>query len=99
MAAQPPGPGLPRHAPSVKISTSDGSAIEPVAADIHDAAVKTQLAQKFERILRSDQRSRRLVEPIEQPCQQKAQRAAARKKRERGEFSCGERPRLPIAVE
>src|SRR6516165_10068257 len=99
MAAQPPGPGLPRHAPSVKISTSDNSGIETVGAQISDAAVEAKLAQIFKRILRPDQRSFRLVEPIKKPRQEKTECTAAREQGQGGELRRRERSRSPIAVE
>src|SRR5437899_10038487 len=99
MAAQPPGPGLPRQAPSVKISTAVDSGIEAIAAEIGDAAVEPQLAQIFEWILWPNQRPRRLVEPIEQSRQQKPERAAARQQWQSGELGCGEGSPPPVAVE
>src|SRR3954454_17155600 len=75
MAPQPPGPGLPLHAPSVKISTSS---IEAVGVRIGDAAVKPQFAQIFGRVLWADQRPRGLVQPVIQPGEQETQSAAAR---------------------
>src|SRR5216683_2729593 len=99
MAAHPPGPGLPRQAPSVKTSTSESSDIEAIAARVDDVSVEPQLAQIFERILGPDQRPRRLVEPVEEPGQQKAQRSAASEQRQCREFRRNERPLPPIAVE
>src|ERR1700755_2549150 len=99
MAAQPPGPGLPRQAPSVKISTSLSSGIEPITGEVGDAAMEAQLAQEFERIFGADHRPFLLVEPIEQPCQQKAKRASAREERQRRELGPAERSHPPIAVE
>src|SRR5487761_1129540 len=96
IAAQPPGPGLPLQAPSVKISTklASGSlasgplrsAIEAVIAGADDAAVKAQSAQKFEWVLGPHQRALRLVQPVVEPGQQEAQRAAASQRRQRREF-------------
>src|SRR5947207_202516 len=75
IAPHPPGPGLPLHAPSVKISTS---AIDAISTRPGDAAVKAQLFQIFERILGANQRAGGLIEPIVKAGQQKTQRAAAR---------------------
>src|SRR4029077_19264286 len=97
MAAHPPGPGLPRQAPSVKTSTSDSSAIEPVVAGAGNLTVKAQLAEIFAGVLRADQRPSRLVEPVEQPGQQKAQRGTAGQQWQRGAFLGAERP-LPVIV-
>src|SRR5215217_6166298 len=36
---QPPGPGLPRHAPSVNISTSGGSVSDQLARQLEDHAL------------------------------------------------------------
>src|SRR4051794_1000505 len=47
-----------------------------------DGLVKSQLAKIFERILRLDERTRRHVEPVDQPGQQKTQRSTARKQRQ-----------------
>src|ERR1700740_2765090 len=99
MAAQPPGPGLPRHAPSVKISTSAWSAIDTVSCEICNPAVKAQPAQIFEGILRPHERPRRLIEPIEKTSQQEAQSAAAREQGQRAEFRRRERPGAPIRID
>src|SRR5712671_5772678 len=74
-APHPPGPGLPLHAPSVKISTSD---VDAIGARPGDAAVKAQLFEIFERVLGAHQGALGLVQPIVEPGQQEAQRAAAR---------------------
>src|SRR5437016_3977015 len=66
IAPHPPGPGLPLHAPSVKISTS---AIDAIRARPGDAAVKAQLFEIFERVLGTNQRAGSLVEPIVEACQ------------------------------
>src|SRR6516165_4188786 len=99
IAAHPPGPGLPRQAPSVKTSTSDSSDIEAVPARVGNGAVEPQLTQIFERVLRPDQCPRRWIEPIEEPRQQKAQRAPACEHRQRREFARRERPLSSITVE
>src|SRR5437667_4888444 len=99
MAAHPPGPGFPRQAPSVNTSTSDSSGIETIAAWVDNPAVEPQLAEILARVLRADQRPRRLVEPIEQPGQEKAQCGTARQQRQRRAFLRGQRPLPPIAVE
>src|SRR5712691_9323628 len=70
MAPQPPGPGLPLQAPSVKISTSG---IDAIAGRAGDAAVKAQLFQIFDRVLGADQGTRGLVQPVIEPGQQKTQ--------------------------
>src|SRR5215468_5838509 len=99
MAAHPPGPGFPRQAPSVNRSTSDSSGIETISARIGNPAVKPQLAEVLARVLRADQRPGRLVEPIEQPGQEKAQCGAARQQRQRRALLRGERPMPPIALQ
>src|SRR5881397_4035222 len=99
MAAQPPGPGLPRQAPSVKISTPESSDIEAVTTRVGDTAVKAQFTQIFEGVLRLEQCPGRLVEPVEEPRQQKAEGAAAGEKRQRAELGRSERPSSPIVVE
>src|SRR6516225_445978 len=99
IAAHPPGPGLPRQAPSVKTSTSESSGIEAVPAGAGNGAVEPQLTQVFERILRPHQCSGRWIKPIKQPCQQEAQRAAARQHRQRGQLGRRERPLPSIALE
>src|SRR5437763_4579644 len=97
IAPHPPGPGLPLHAPSVKISTSDLSAkvvvgrglsgIDAISGRAGDAAVKPQLFQIFERVLGTDQGASGLVQPIVQPGQQETQRAAARQQWQCSKFS------------
>src|SRR6516162_1232042 len=99
IAAHPPGPGLPRQAPSVKTSTSDSSDIEAVPARIGNGAVEPQLTQIFERILWPDQYPRRWVKPIKEPRQQKAQRATAGEHRQRSKFVRREGPLPSITVE
>src|SRR5260221_763770 len=79
MAPHPPGPGLPLHAPSVKISTSD---IDPISAGTGHPTVKPQLPYKLSRILRLHQRACSLVEPVVEPRQQEPERAAAGKERQ-----------------
>src|SRR6516165_1214188 len=99
IAAHPPGPGLPRQAPSVKTWTSDSSDIEAVPARIGNGAVEPQLTQIFERILWPDQCPRRWVKPIKEPRQQKAQRATAGEHRQRSKFVRREGPLPSITVE
>src|SRR5438270_7583193 len=41
--AQPPGPGLPRHAPSVNISTSGSSVRQELARKLEDHALGTMV--------------------------------------------------------
>src|SRR5271166_4508188 len=60
---QPPGPGLPEQAPSVKMSMvfvgvtlRPGGSIDAVGAGALDAAVEIELVEIFERVLRLDQR-------------------------------------------
>src|SRR5690348_1605871 len=60
-APQPPGPGLPLHAPSVKISTSG---IDAIGRGTRDVAVEAQLFQVFDRVLWSHQCAGGLVEPV-----------------------------------
>src|SRR5258708_26357492 len=81
IAPHPPGPGLPLHAPSVKISTSG---IDAISGRVGDAAVKPQLFQIFERILGTNQGTGGLVQPIVQPGPQEAQRTAAPQQRQSG---------------
>src|SRR5690606_18189839 len=72
-AAQPPGPGLPRQAPSVKISTASSlmnSAFDPVGRGAQHLAVEFQFLPVFQRVLRLDQRAGHLVEPVVEPCEQ-----------------------------
>ena len=61
--------------------------------------MKAQFAQEFERVLGPHQGSRRLVEPIEEPRQQKPQRAAAGEQWQCREFRRGQRPGMAIIVE
>src|SRR5439155_20599074 len=82
-APHPPGPGLPLQAPSVKISTPDRaegglSDIDTIGARPGDPAVKAQLFEIFELVLGAHQGALGLVQPIVEPGQQEAQRAAAR---------------------
>src|SRR6266702_3520627 len=96
MAPQPPGPGLPLHAPSVKMSTIGRPAPpisrQPVIARSADAAMKAQFLQVLQRVLRPHHRPRRLVEPIVEPRQKEAQCATAREERQRGELGGADRP-------
>src|SRR6204780_720987 len=91
-APQPPGPGLPLQAPSVKISTVALLSSEAIGLRIGDAAVEAQLSQVFERILGLDQRAFGMVEPVVEPRQQEPQRAAARQHRQRRDLGRPERP-------
>src|SRR6266851_8985399 len=77
-APQPPGPGLPLHAPSVKISTSG---VDAIGARSGDAAMKAQPFEIFERILGAHQGARGLVQPVIEPGQEKPQRTAAGQQR------------------
>src|SRR4029077_8816771 len=82
IAPHPPGPGLPLHAPSVKISTPGStrrgpSDIDAIGGRSHDPAVKAQLFEILERILRAHQGAGGLVQPVVEPGQEKPQRAAA----------------------
>src|ERR1700730_2639899 len=77
IAPQPPGPGLPLQAPSVKISTPGPagvrlSGVDAIGRRLGDAAMETQLSQVFERILRPHQRALRLVQPVVEPGQEEA---------------------------
>src|SRR5437660_7712621 len=83
IAPHPPGPGLPLHAPSVKISTPGRargglSGVDAIGARPGDAAVKAQLFEIFERVLGAHQGPLGLVQPVVEPGQEEAQRAAAR---------------------
>src|ERR1700676_54005 len=95
-APHPPGPGLPLHAPSVKISTAgparDGlSDVDAISGRPGDAAVKAQPFEIFERILGAHQGARGLVQPVVEPGQQESQRTAARQERQCRELSGPER--------
>src|SRR5256885_4772439 len=97
MAPQPPGPGLPLQAPSVKIATSAAargglSDIDAVSGGAGNVAMKPELLQELDRVLGLDQCPRGLVQPVVQPGQQKPQRAAPRKERQRGKLGGIERP-------
>src|SRR5665213_4241536 len=86
IAPQPPGPGLPRQAPSVKMSTSGSapgalSGVDAIARRVGHVAVEAQLFQVFERVLRPHQGALGLVQPAVEPGQQEAQRAALREQR------------------
>src|SRR5580700_1966304 len=101
MAPQPPGPGFPLQAPSVKISTPGGargrlSGIDSISGRTADVAVKPQLLQEFQRVLWPHQRTRGLVEPVVEPGQQETQRAAAREKGQGGEFGRVKRPNFTV---
>src|SRR5262249_5693236 len=61
--------------------------------------MKAQPTQILERVLRPDQGSRRLVQPVKESGQQKAQGAAARQQRQRAQFGRGQRSYPAIAVE
>src|SRR5208282_2332373 len=91
-APQPPGPGLPLQAPSVKIATVPPSSLEAIGLRIGDTAVETQLLQVFERILGFDQRAFGVVELVVEPRQKETQRAAARQHRKRCDLGRHERP-------
>src|SRR5712691_7879814 len=73
-APHPPGPGLPLHAPSVKISTSG---VDAIGARPGDAAMKAQLFEVFERVLGAHQGALGLVQPVIEPGQEETQRTAA----------------------
>src|SRR5216684_1746212 len=93
-APHPPGPGLPLHAPSVKISTPGRargglSDIDAIGARPGDAAVKAQLFEIFERILGAHQSALGLVQPVVEPGQQEPQRTAARQQRQRRQLGGG----------
>src|SRR5580693_6171741 len=68
IAPQPPGPGLPLHAPSVKISTSGLSLMirrsQAVIPERRRAAVETQIGEVLERILALHQRVGRRMDPV-----------------------------------
>src|SRR5690606_18962409 len=80
-AAQPPGPGLPEQAPSVKISTSGrsamASAVDAVRAGALDGAVEAQLAGVLERVLALDEGAVGGVQPVVEPGEQEPHRRAA----------------------
>src|SRR3546814_2690623 len=86
-AAQPPGPGLPRQAPSVKISTRSpgsplisamtASALDAIGGRAAHLAMEFQLLPVFQRVLWLDHGAGHLVEPVIPPGQQKAQGRAA----------------------
>src|ERR1700686_3898591 len=88
---QPPGPGVPLHAPSVKISTSGAvkaraSGVDAISRRVDDAAMEAQFFGVFERVLWPHQRAFGLVLPVIEPGQQETQRAAARQQGEGGDF-------------
>src|SRR5262245_10974511 len=69
IAPQPPGPGLPLQAPSVKISTtsSPGSfadSVEAIGTRARDAAMEAQLVVVLEGIFGRHQRVLRPVQPV-----------------------------------
>src|SRR6266478_6483255 len=74
-APHPPGPGLPLHAPSVKISTSG---VDAIGARPRDAVVKAQPFEIFDGVLGAHQGAGGLVQPIIEPGQEKPQRTTAR---------------------
>ena len=78
MAPQPPGPGFPRHAPSVNISTASRFAIsiQSVRAGGLHAGMETQPLQIFQRILARNQRAFRGEQPIIETGQQEPHRRA-----------------------
>src|SRR5262245_3962431 len=58
----------------------------PIGCSAPNATVETQLVDVFQRVLRFDEGTGRVVEPVVEPGQQEAQRAAAGKEGERGQF-------------
>src|SRR5260370_37576050 len=96
MAPQPPGPGFPLHAPSVKISTSGIDAIRGRAGD---TAVKPQPLHKFERILGAQQSARGLVDPVVKPGEQEPQRTAAGERGRSGKFGAVKEPDLAVMAD
>src|SRR6516162_2285194 len=107
IAPHPPGPGLPEQAPSVWMTTcgsltaaaSARSLVEPVVAHAGDGLVEAQLAEIFDRILAPHQRRPALVEPIDQPRQQEAQRRPARQYRQRLPLRARERSHRRIGLQ
>src|SRR4051794_41905402 len=81
MAPQPPGPGFPLHAPSVKISTSAGaraglSGVDAISGGAGHGAVKPQPLPEFDRLLGVQQPPPGLLQPIVAPGQPATQAAA-----------------------
>src|SRR5438128_11895514 len=102
MAPQPPGPGFPLHAPSVKISTSallTGPSSQAVVRDRTGAAMKAQLGEVLLRILALDQGIGRRVHPVVEAGQQEAQRRPARQQRQQRAFVLAERPHSLVALQ
>src|SRR6478672_3248284 len=104
MTPQPPGPGLPEHAPSVWITTfgfSLKSSVlpEPIVAIRLHLAMESQLAQIFVRVLALDQSFAVGVEPVIGAGEQEAERGTAGKRRQCGNLVCRERPHALIGLE
>src|SRR6478672_3119097 len=104
MTPQPPGPGLPEHAPSVWITTfgfSLKSSVlpEPIVAIRLHLAMESQLAQIFVRVLALDQSFAVGVEPVIGAGEQEAERGTAGKRRQCGNLVCRERPHALIGGE
>src|SRR6056297_1482519 len=105
MAPQPPGPGLPEQAPSVKICTvrslagSSPVSVETISARSCNAAVETELLPVFQGVFRRDQGTRRMIQPIVEAGQKEAQAGAARQNREGGPFRLRQGPHAFIGSE
>src|SRR5438876_5058004 len=103
MAAQPPGPGLPLQAPSVKSSTSGPCVMmgrsQPVVRERCGAAMEAQLGQILLRVLALDQGIGRRVDPVVEPGQQEAQRRAARQQRQEASLIVAELAHLVIGLQ
>ena len=88
IAAQPPGPGFPEQAPSVKISTRGWS--QAVLRGAFDLQVKAQPLGVIARVLGAHQGGGIAVYPVVKPRQKKAQRGAAAQNRQRGDLGGGQ---------
>ena len=100
-APQPPGPGLPEQAPSVKISTlcSFIGSIEPVGAGAAHVLVKVQLVHVFKRVLGLDKGAGRVVQQVVETGQEEPERTAAREQGQRLQFVGREGPHLPVGLQ
>ena len=96
IAPQPPGPGLPEQAPSVKISTllSCGQSVFGGGSDL---PMEAQLADIFERVALLHQRAVGDGQPVVEAGQHEAQRRAAREHRQRLFSASVKRPHRLVA--
>ena len=86
IAPQPPGPGLPEQAPSVKISTRCAVTLQcRIPPALFADCVEAQLAWNIRAGPWAGPARRVGIEPVDKPRQQKAQRRAAHQHRQRGD--------------